>query len=189
MAEPELLMPEVARRLATVRADWMVTGSVAAIGHGITRNTHDIDIVIELPSSQVGEMLAAFPPPEFFLQEQVLRESVVNGSLFSVLHNPSGMKIDFWPLKQTPFDTLAFDKRQERMLFGEKTPVIRPEHLILQKLRWAKELGGSERQFGDCLAIYELRAREIDHALLDHWAMRVGVTELLTRLRAEAEPL
>lgn len=61
--------------------------------------------------------------------------------------------------------------------------------MILQKLRWAKDLGGSEKQIADCMSVYEMRARDMDLELLRHWAMWLGVTDALEKIIREAEPL
>lgn len=60
---------------------------------------------------------------------------------------------------------------------------------LVMKLKWAQMSGGSERQFADALRVYEVQHELLDQSHLDAWAARLGVVELLARLRAEAEPL
>ncbi|MGH9649097.1 MAG: hypothetical protein ACRD3I_01370, partial [Terriglobales bacterium] len=60
---------------------------------------------------------------------------------------------------------------------------------ILMKLRWAQMSGGSEKQFGDALRVYEVQYGLLDQSYLDTWATSLGVTEMLARLRSEAKPL
>ena len=64
-----------------------------------------------------------------------------------------------------------------------------PEDTILMKLRWAELSGGSEKQFGDALRVYEVQHGILDQAYLDAWAVRLGVTASLARLRLEAKPI
>ena len=47
----------------------------------------------------------------------------------------------------------------------------------------------SEKQFVDALRVYEVQHGGLDPSYLDAWAARLDVTALLTRLRAEAEPI
>lgn len=57
------------------------------------------------------------------------------------------------------------------------------------KLAWALQMGGSEKQFGDALRVYEIQAGSLDQEYLDGWAKRLGVEQLFGRLKARAELL
>jgi hypothetical protein len=67
--------------------------------------------------------------------------------------------------------------------------VSRPGDTILMKLKWATASGGSQKQFVDALRVYEVQHGRLDQSYLDAWAARLAVSALLTRLRAEAEPI
>lgn len=188
MAEQELLKL-LAEGLKKLDISWMLTGSMASNYHGTPRNTHDIDVVISIGLRDVAGFVGLFPKPRFYLDERVVRQTVQSGGMFSATDNESGIKLDFWMLRERAFDGASFHARSVVDFAGVELPIISPADLIVQKLWWAKESGGSEKQFNDAKGVYELNAGQIDQALLDHWAMRVGVSELLTRLRAEAEPL
>ena len=71
-------------------------------------------------------------------------------------------------------------------LFGIPVKVSRPEDTILMKLRWAAISGGSEKQFGDAIRVYELQYGRIDDRYMDQWAARLNVVSMLNRIRAEA---
>jgi hypothetical protein len=47
--------------------------------------------------------------------------------------------------------------------------------------------GGSEKQFGDALSVYELQLPTLDLAYLEHWAKVLSVVELWERLKREAK--
>jgi hypothetical protein len=57
------------------------------------------------------------------------------------------------------------------------------------KLRWARMLGGSDKQFVDALRVYEVQHGRVDEAYLDRWATRLGLADALDRLRTEARPI
>jgi hypothetical protein len=59
----------------------------------------------------------------------------------------------------------------------------------LAKLRWAKMSGGSEKQFGDALGVYEFQRGKLDHPYLEHWATRLGVEKLWNDLKTDAKPI
>lgn len=67
---------------------------------------------------------------------------------------------------------------------GIEVPVLGPEDVVLQKLRWFA-IGGevSERQWRDLVAV--LRAGPLDDAYLDEVAEATGLEVLLTRARRE----
>lgn len=64
--------------------------------------------------------------------------------------------------------------------------VSSPEDTILAKLRWAQLSGGSERQFGDALRVYEVQFETLDQSYLASWAKALNVESLWNRLQEEA---
>jgi hypothetical protein len=101
----------------------------------------------------------------------------------------SGDKVDFWLLTEHPFDTARFARKRPVQAAGMTVKVSTPEDTILAKLRWAKESGGSEKQFTDALRVYELQHQKLDMAYIDDWASRLSVSDLWERVKAEANPL
>jgi hypothetical protein len=191
VSQPELLKL-VARRLEETGIDFMVSGSIASSLQGEPRATHDIDIVVAVraPADEVAALLkAAFPEPDFYLDEAAVRDAIRSVSMFNVIDTREGDKVDFWLLTEDAFDRSRFDRRYVDDFDGARLPVSRPEDTILMKLRWAAMLGGSEKQFGDVLRVYEVQHGRLDEAYLDRWATTLGVTDALSRLRAEAQPL
>ncbi len=167
----------------------MLTGSLVSSLQGEPRSTHDIDLVVALPPEVVSSLATAFPPPEYFLDEISAETAVRRGEPFNLLEVSTGEKVDFWPLTSDPFDQSRFARRELVTLLGVSVCVSRPEDTILQKLRWAKLAGGSQKQFGDALGVYEVQSGRLDQAYLDRWAELLSVSEMLARLRLEAEPL
>lgn len=49
--------------------------------------------------------------------------------------------------------------------------------------------GGSEKQFGDALRIYEVQLQELDLAYICEWADKLGLIEIWSRLQDAAEPI
>lgn len=54
---------------------------------------------------------------------------------------------------------------------------------------WGKRVAGYEKQFADCLRIYELQHDRLDMAYLDAWAARLNITDVLARIRQLACPV
>jgi hypothetical protein len=167
----------------------MVTGSLASSIQGEPRSTHDIDLVVALVESDADKLLGVFPDSEFYLSPQAIREAIERCRMFNLLEFGSGDKVDFWVLTDHPFDSSRFARKRREHVWGMTLKVSSPEDTILAKLRWAKESGGSEKQFTDALRIYEIQHPNLDTAYLDEWASRLEVSDLWARLKAEAEPL
>jgi hypothetical protein len=167
----------------------MVTGSTASSLQGPPRSTHDIDIVVALEPTAIPALLAAFPPPSFYLTREMIADALRSRSMFNLLSLDDGEKVDFWILTDEPFDRSRFARRYVAEAAGLRFQVSSPEDTILAKLRWSKLSGGSEKQFQDALHVYEVQGATLDTAYLDHWARQLSVEPLWDRLKAEAQPL
>src|SRR5207237_88204 len=100
-----------------------------------------------------------------------------------------GGKVDFWLLTLEEFDKSRFHRKYVEEVFGFTLKVSAPEDTILQKLRWARLSGGSEKLFTDALRVYEVQALVLDRSYLDDWADRLGVRDLWERLLIEAQEI
>src|SRR5262249_48335273 len=155
--------------------DSMVTGSVVSSLQGEPRTSHDIDVVVAVPLAAVRILLAAFPPPDFLLQEEAIVNAIREGSMFNLLAVNTGDKVDFWMRTEDPFDQSRFARRVVEDFFGVPMKVSAPEDTILAKLRWCQMSGGSDKQFSDALGVYEVQRGRLDQRYLDDWAARLGV--------------
>lgn len=71
----------------------------------------------------------------------------------------------------------------------DESSVSAPEDTILQKRRWAALSGGSEKLYGDALAVYEVQHARLDQNYLAKWAKLLGAESQLARIRREADPI
>ena len=188
MSQQELLK-RVAHVLDVQGVPYMVTGSFASSYLGAPRATHDIDLVVEIAPDRVAELLAAFPSPDYYLDEHAVRDAIARKAMFNLLQTTTGDKVDFWLVTDDPFDQSRFTRRQPADALGMRLVFSSPEDTILQKLKWADLSGGSEKQFIDALRVYELQRPTLDLAYLNDWAARLGVGAAWQRIQQEAEPL
>src|SRR5262245_44430918 len=108
----------------------MVSGSVASSLQGEPRASHDIDIVVAVMAPAVdvaGRLKAAFPEPDFYLDEDAVREAILARSMFNLLDTREGDKVDFWLLTDDDFDRSRFDRRYAEVFEGQRLVVSRPE--------------------------------------------------------------
>jgi hypothetical protein len=188
MSQQELLT-RVVEVLDRVGIEYMLTGSIVSSFQGNPRSTHDIDVVVQLPSSDVPALLAAFPGPRFYLDEVSVRQAIARRDMFNLLDADTGYKVDFWLLTDQPFDRERFARKTAEVIDGLSVRISRPEDTILMKLKWSGDSGGSEKQFIDARDVYELQFPLLDQAYLDQWARQLAVEPALERLRREAKPV
>lgn len=188
MSQPELLI-RVVRVLEELGIDYMLTGSLASSIQGAPRLTHDIDLVVALSSDFADRLFRAFDPLEFYLSRQAIDEAVEQGRMFNLLEFVSGDKVDFWLLTDDPFDQSRFARKQPVELLDIRVNVSSPEDTILVKLRWAKEAGGSQKQYANAQAVYELQGAALDLGYMNIWAGRLQIESLWSQIQSETEPI
>jgi hypothetical protein len=186
MSQSELLKKTVAA-LEAAGTPYMLTGSFASSLQGQPRLTHDIDLVVAITRAAIGSLIAAFPAPDYYLDETAITEAIAHKSQFNLLDALGGDKVDFWLLTDDPFDQSRFARRYVEEFEGQPLHVSRPEDTILMKLRWAEMSGGSEKQFGDALGVYELQRESLDLPYIERWVRVLDLAELWERLKREAE--
>jgi predicted nucleotidyltransferase len=186
MSQPELLK-RVVEVLNRAGVPYMMVGSMVSSLQGEPRSTHDIDIVVQITPEAGEQLVAAFPLPDYLLDPLAVRPAIHNHQMFNLLDNVGGDKVDFWVLAFDPYKRTAFERRIPARVGGIDVWVQAPEDTILSKLHWAKEAGGSEKQFHDALGVYELQYGRLDVVYMDDWAKRLGVDEDWHRIRAEAD--
>jgi hypothetical protein len=182
----QALLIRLAQALARIGVPYMVTGSMASSLHGEPRSTHDIDIVVELKRSDIPRLLAEFPEPDYYAAEHAIREAVADRTNFNIIDTNTGDKIDFWILKDSPFDRERFARRRPTTIAGQRIEFATAEDTMLRKLLWSKEMGGSDRQLDDVLRIIRVQGAALDLPYLRHWGGALDVGELLERLLGQA---
>lgn len=182
--------------LATVRIlerlglDYLIGGSLAASLHGIPRSTQDADLVVDLPSSRVAELLRALGP-QFYADEERARSAVSRQAAFNIIHLETMFKVDLFVLGD---DAAAQSemRRRERHRLGDTDAdaafVASAEDTVLQKLLWYRRGHGvSDRQWQDLVGVLKVQGNRIDRAYLDAWATALDLRELLAEAFTEAD--
>jgi len=186
MSQQELLK-KVIQVLNQAGIQYMITGSVVSSLQGEPRSTHDIDMLIAIQKSVAKRLVEAFPPPDFYLDEDNILDAINRQSMFNLIDLNTGDKVDFWILTDEPFDQSRFLRKISEEFIGLKMLISTPEDTILAKLRWAKLSGGSEKQFTDALRVYEVQYGKLDINYLEQWAKKLNVESLWKQLVDEAE--
>lgn len=180
------LLKRVVTTLDAVGIGYMLSGSLASSLQGEPRATHDIDLVVDIRPPDVARVVEALGGPETHLDGQAVAEAVRRHSVFNLLDTGSGDKIDFWLLKDEPYDRMRFDRRIEVEALGLRLKVSTPEDTVLMKLCWSAQAGGNEKQLSDVVGVMELQGDALDGAYMDEWAAVLGLTADLASARRKA---
>ena len=143
------LLENVTTKIEKLQIPYMLSGSMAMGFYAIQRTTQDIDLVIELFKDDIPKIITAFA--DFYYHKISMEEAVSDNSMFNLIDQKSGLKIDFILRKNTEYDLLAFQRKQYLPLELGKNLyfwVITVEDLIIAKIRWIQVLQ-SEKQLRD----------------------------------------
>lgn len=183
--EETLVVGEVVRILEDLGIPYAIVGGYSAIFWGRPRTTQDADLVVQIAPHQIETLVRALDP-HFVVGLKAAQDAARQHGEFNAIHRTEVFKVDLW-VAGTAFDREVLKRRRREQLTSELTAFIQsPEDTILSKLRWCKLSNMSERQFADVLGVYEIQEPSLDQRYLDDWAARLGVADLLVRVRREA---
>jgi hypothetical protein len=165
-------------RLEAFGVPYMVVGSFAGYAYGEPRFTQDIDLVVELTPIDIPDLLDAFPPPDFYVSHDAVRQAVRDRFQFNILHPTSGNKIDvMFPRADEWGRTQLGRRRRIDILPGLAGYVASPEDVIVGKL-WYYHDGGSEKHLRDIAGILRVSGDLVDRAAVARWAAELGYTPI-----------
>lgn len=159
MANDDLahFLGEVVTALDASGVRYMVVGSLASTVHGEPRSTQDVDLVVRWLPSNARRCVSAFDPDRFYLDLDTVLDSVRTGRPCNVISMESGWKADLIPMRRMPFEVEAFERRGKVSVLGHDVWVSSAEDVVIAKLRWSRESGGSERQWRDVRGVVEVQ--------------------------------
>lgn len=169
------LLFDFTSRLERLSIDYMLTGSMALAHYAVPRTTADIDIVIEIESTQAPLFEGEFGS-DFYIPPTSFRSAIENRRMFNVLDQRTFLKIDCVVKKPDEFARTSFARRK-RVVYAKSFEVwiISKEDLMISKLLWAKE-SRSEKQMND---IASLLRNSYDTHYVKEWTNKFGVVDLM----------
>lgn len=188
MSQPELLR-RVVNSLRRLNIPYMLTGSLASSLQGEPRSTHDVDLLVDLKMGEIAPLLDELREPNFYVSQSAVEAAVRDRRMFNLLETTTGDKVDFWLVTQEPFDQSRFQRRQSAQFLKFEVDVSSPEDTILMKLKWAKDSGGSEKQFNDALRVFEVQKGRLDLDYIEYWVDELDLATAWQRLVENATPV
>lgn len=181
MTEPD----ELRRTLETLRealealgVEWAIGGSLASAAYGEPRATNDVDIVAIL-DARSARALTERLGDDFYADAEMALEATRRKARFNVIDERSFIKVDlFVPSPGAMGEGQVARRRRLELMPGLFLPVLGPEDVVLQKLRWFEMSGrNSDRQWRDVVLV--LQAQDLDVEYLRSTAASAGLGALL----------
>jgi hypothetical protein len=182
---PSDLFRRLSQILEHAGIPYMLTGSFAATVYGMGRATQDIDLIIAADEEQIRSLLLLLPQSEFYSELNSAIEACRRKSMFNVIDEMTGLKIDFIFRKARPFSEEEFRRRKSAVVQGVQFFVVTAEDLVVAKLEWAK-MGATSRQTEDIAGILKVRSDELDFVYISKWVKQLGLTEQWAAARRAA---
>ncbi len=181
--DPRRLLIKVAEILQKFKIPYMVTGGMAVFVWGRPRFTADIDIVAELNLSTAEKLIPVLRSlsEASYIDECATEDAIKNSGEFNFIDGESGIKVDFWVIKDDPFNISRIKRRIPQKILGEKVYFTSPEDLILSKLIWYKSAETS-RHLEDVESILKISGKKLDMKYLKQWAKKLRVWGILSEL-------
>jgi hypothetical protein len=169
---------------------YAVGGSLASSAYGTLRFTQDADIAVA-PFAHVAERFYDLVKDGFYLSNEAIRQALNSQGSFNLIHFETSFKIDIFVLGPGEFDRQLLARRRTARLSDagrSDLALVSPEDIILLKLRWFQDTGGtSERQWDDVLGVLAVQGESLDFEYLTDSARKLGLEQDLDRARVQAQ--
>src|SRR5688500_3752858 len=148
--EPVEVTLKVTGVLEKLGVPYLIGGSLASTLYGMVRTTQDSDIIAEMRSEHVQPFVSPLQD-EFYVDEEMIAESIQHNSSFNIIHRETMFKVDVFIPRPRPYQQSQFS-RAHRQTFDLEPAIsanfASPEDVILSKLEWYR-MGGevSDRQW------------------------------------------
>lgn len=188
--ETEEVVERVADLLDSLGIRYAVGGSIASSLYGTVRFTRAADITVE-SFGAMADKLFELLKGEFYVSRQAMQEALDSHHSFNVIHLATSFKVDIFVPGANRLEQRLLERGKSLNLSNTSRRgvfVVSPEDIVLLKLRWFRETGGtSQRQWDDVLGVLAVQGKSLDFEYLTASAKELGLEELLDRAIAEAD--
>lgn len=171
------LLAYLAKIFDALQVRWMLVGSHASSHYGEPRSTHDVDVVLELSPRQIDDLLSRIDQDRYYLSRSALQE----GRMANLIDTHTSDKVDLFLATDNATTQRELARIRYDDWMGLRVPFPSVEDVILSKLRWNRDVGGSERQIRDVRAVVRLQRPNIDWTYLNSYLESEGFAELWQR--------
>ncbi|MCL2641582.1 MAG: hypothetical protein FWD53_12100, partial [Phycisphaerales bacterium] len=165
---------------------YMVVGSLSSNVYGIERNTHDADLVLQVPPPT--DKLIQELGPDFSVESQLGFETVTMTQRQIASHRDPPFKIELFFLSDDPHDMQRFGRRASVIIGGRNIFVATAEDVVITKLRWSKQ-GRRTKDIDDVRNVLAVQHGKLDMNYIRQWCQQHGTSELLETTLQSIPPL
>jgi hypothetical protein len=174
--------------------DYLIGGAVGAWAWGEPRSTLDLDLVTNIPVESIAALSKELEKRDMLVPSEIILESLIEERAdvpINAIHMYSGFKADLYTLHA--HDELRQSAFSRRVLVDFGPPigsvyVHAPEDLIIYKT-WYFSLSRQTKHLRDIAAITASLGGKLDHAYIETWIKRRGLTaiwqEILAAIRSD----
>jgi hypothetical protein len=156
---------------------YAIGGSIASTLYSEPRFTQDIDLSIQLNEADIDPLITACEALEWYISSDEIERAMQTNGIFTI--NDGFWKADLFVIGGDKFATEAFARRQQGplSLTGETAWFLRPEDVIIHKLRWCagKPL---DKHMRDITAILSAQYDRLDITRITEWAATFDAGQL-----------
>ena len=145
----------IRRALKELDISWYLFGGQAAILHGATRFTEDIDITVKLAGQQTTTLAVALKRHGFAMRADDPK-FIEQARVLPAMHIASGTPVDF-VVAGPGLEELFFDRLVTIDIQDEHVPVASAEDIVVMKI-----LSGRAKDVGDVEAILAAQGAQFD---------------------------
>ena len=178
MTELQGLLERLVQFLDGAGVPFMIAGSFASAAHGLPRTTQDLDVVIDPPNPEAFDaLIRSMSPEDYYVDADTAHDALLRRSMFNVVDQASGWKVDFIIRKDRAFSRREFARRMKLSLLGVPVFVASPEDTIVAKVEWSQQSGGSERQRRDVAGIIATVGEQLDRPYIERWVRELDLAD------------
>lgn len=182
--EIEELVVKIGKILDELKIPYAITGGFALAIWGRPRFTADIDLVVEILPSKLDRLAneLLLVDKGVYIDKDAMEDALQKHGEFNFIHPASGIKVDFWVLKDDLFSRTQIKRRVGKKVIGKKIFFVSSEDLILSKLTWYTK-SQSTRHTEDIEAVLK-RQKKLDFRYIKKWARVQSTEKVLNSLLA-----
>jgi hypothetical protein len=113
-------------------------------------------------------------------------ETITATSRYRLEHQKTAFKVELFLLSDDPHDRERWARRRRLSLQGRDVFVPSAEDVVITKLRWSKQ-GARAKDINDVRDVLSVQGAGLDWDYVRRWCAAHGTTELLEKVKQEAE--
>ena len=171
--------------LNSLGSAYILTGSVASSAYGEPRSTLDADFVLEVKGDEMNR-LRRMLESEFESEPQTSFETVTGKAQHRFRHRRTKFLIEVFEARfEDAHERSRFGRRTLASFAGKKTFFPTAEDVVVQKLRWFKQLRRTKDR-DDVVKVILVQWNTLDWRYIQNWCQEHETLEILEKVRQKA---